>query len=641
MPGYAGKILKVDLSEGTAAELSTLDYAERFLGGRGIAAGLYWEEGPSHAGAFDPTSTLVFATGPLAGVPAIGGSRWVVCGKSPATNPQLLTTCNLGGDWGLKLKSAGWDAILVRGRAETPTYLLLRDGKCEFRDASHLWGRGAIQAREDLKAELGTSVSVVAIGPAGENRVTMATLLADGDASGSGGLGAVMGSKNLKAIAVQSTRKKAPVANPAELEDLIPRFRAFGRGPVLVAGGVPMRITGPGTKKAPCFGCVGTCLRRTFQSKDGMQGKFMCQSATIYQLYAEAVYGPGHEMPFRATKLCDDYGLDTMALAIMMAWLAIGTGSGILDENVTGLPMAGMGTIEFFEDLVKMISMRRGFGDALAEGVEHAAKTLGPDAEASLKPWVAKAGQPSTYDARIYVNAALLHATEPKAPTPQLQEVTRIIFKWLEWRHQEPGSFMSNEVARRIAKQFWGSEVAADYTTIEGKALAAKMIQDREYAKECIGLCSFLWPIMDSAHTADHVGDPTLEAQILSAVTGQAFDEGRLNHIGERVFNLTRAIHLREGHRGIADDTLPETWYTVPASWDMPNPEMVVPGPGNEVASRQGAVVDRARFEKMRAEYYQLRGWDASVGTPTGTKLDELALREVATEMNQRGLLPA
>lgn len=638
--GYAGRILKVDLSEGTTTELSTLDYAERFLGGRGIAAALYWHEGPSQANALDPSSAIVFATGPLAGVPAIGGSRWVVCGKSPATNPQVLTACNLGGDWAIRLKSAGWDAILVRGRAETPTYLFLHDGKCEFRDASHLWGRGAIECREALKTEVGKSVSVVAVGPAGENRVTMATLLADGDASGSGGLGAVMGSKNLKAIAVQSTRKKMQVAEPGKLEELVPRFRSFGRGPVLVAGGLPMQITGPGTKKAPCYGCIGTCLRRNFQSEDGTQGKFMCQSATVYRPFAQAVYGPSHEIPFRATKLCDDYGLDTMAIAALLAWLVVGSRSGIFDERITGLEPAKIGTIEFFEELVSMISTRRGFGDALADGIEHAARTLGPDAEASLKPWVAKASQPNTYDARIYINAALLHATEPKTPTPQLQEVMRIVFKWLDWQREEPGSFMSNQVARRIARRFWGSEAAADYTTIEGKALAAKIIQDREYAKECLVLCSFLWPIMESAYTPDHVGDPTLEAQILSAVTGRAFDEAQLNQVGERVFNLTRAIHRREGHRGLGDDTLPDTWFTVPPIWDMPNPKMIVPGPGNDAVSRKGAVVDREAFDTMRSEYYRLRGWDTAAGTPTGATLSALRLEDAAGVLRAEGLAP-
>jgi aldehyde:ferredoxin oxidoreductase len=363
----------------------------------------------------------------------------------------------------------------------------------------------------------------------------------------------------------------------------------------------------------------------------------MCQSATLYQPFAEGCYGPGYEMPFHATKLCDDYGLDTMALATIMIWLLTCGYAGILTDENTGIPLSKVGSLEFMETLVRKISLREGFGDVLAQGVQHAAITMGPEAVEQLRPHVSKAGQPNVYDARLYINAALLHATEPKPPAPQLQEITRIVFKWLEWRGEEPHSYVSNEVARRIAARFWGSEAAADFSTIEGKALAAKMIQDRQYAKECLILCGFLWPIMDSEFTSNHVGDPSLEAQFLSAVTGRDMDELELNHIGERVFNLQRAIYARGGHRGVQDDRLPESWYTIPTTWDMPNPEMIVPSKGDGVVSKKGSVVDRLELEEMKQEYYQLRGWDMSTGLQTRAGLERLGLGEVAEDIEASG----
>lgn len=217
--GYAGRILTVDLSSRTIGELPTQDYAPGFVGGRGIAARLYWDRVPATAAALDPNNALVFATGPLAGIPSIGGSRWVACGKSPALSPEYFTCANLGGNWGLSLKSAGYDALFVQGKAEGPVYLLIGDeGRIEFKDASDLWGIGTIKTKEVLQRGRGDTSSVVTIGPAGENMAVMAVLSADNDATGSGGLGAVMGSKNLKAIVVRAAPRRIAPARPDRLQ---------------------------------------------------------------------------------------------------------------------------------------------------------------------------------------------------------------------------------------------------------------------------------------------------------------------------------------------------------------------------------------------------------------------------------------
>ena len=196
-----------------------------------------------------------------------------------------------------------------------------------------------------------------------------------------------------------------------------------------------------------------------------------------------------------------------------------------------------------------------------------------------------------------------------------------------------------DEVLRRIASRCWGGEAAADFSNSEGMALAAKTVQDRQYAQDCLILCSFLWPITDSQFTDDHLGDPSLESQLLSAVTGREIDEDGLYRIAERVFNLGRAILIREGHRGMDEDQLPDAWHDIPLRADFTNPELLVPGDGDEAVCRKGAVVDRNDFEEMKREYYRTRGWDATTGLQTRAKLEDLGLWEVTEDLGKRGLL--
>jgi aldehyde:ferredoxin oxidoreductase len=255
--GYAGRILKIDLSSRTWETVPSDPYT-RFIGGRGFAARLYWEDVPPAAGPFSEDNRLIFAVGPLAGVPVIGGSRWGVYGKSPA--PDTFSYSNLGGRWGAELKFAGHDALVFRGKADKPVYVLLQDGAVSFKDASGLWGKGAAQTREIIKRELGSDVRVVAVGPAGENLVSAGGLLADADASGSAGLGAVMGSKRLKAVAVRGTQRKVPIAQPERLKQLSDHLRSLNRGS-FTAWGTDFVKSGPKVKRDPCFGCSARCLR--------------------------------------------------------------------------------------------------------------------------------------------------------------------------------------------------------------------------------------------------------------------------------------------------------------------------------------------------------------------------------------------
>jgi aldehyde:ferredoxin oxidoreductase len=632
---YAGKILRVDLSSGRTSDVPTEVYARRFLGGRGIACKIYWDEVSPMVGPLDPENRLIFATGPLGGLPAIGGSRWQVCGKSPATDTEQFNYTNLGGGWGAHLKFAGYDAIVVHGKAEGPVYIQIEDGTAHIRDASHLWGRGAMEARGMLKEELGRNIRVVATGIAGENMVSLASLLADDDASGSGGLGAVMGSKNLKAIAVGGGGRVA-VANRERLRELTTYFRQLRKGGYDQS---PFVQSGPKAKNAACYGCIDHCMRNTYEAKDGQKGKFMCQAALFYQPRALRYYGEWNDVGFHATKLCDEYGLDINALDTMITWLSRCHRAGILTDEGTGIPLSKTGSMEYIEALVKKISLREGFGDILAQGTMKAVDSVGNGARELITDYIHKAGQNGLYGPRMYITNGLMYAMEPRQPIQQVHEIGLLVNKWVDWVQGKEGAYVSSEVFRGIGRRFWGSEIAADFSTYEGKALAAKMIQDRQYAKESLILCDLLWPILEVESSNDHMGDSTLESKLLSAATGWEMDEEGLRRMGEAIFNLQRAILVREGHRGRESDILPEFCYSMPIAVHFTNPSFLAPGEDGEPHSRKGAVVDREKFERMKDEYYQLRDWDVRSGLQTRAKLEELGLGDIVPDLERRGLV--
>jgi aldehyde:ferredoxin oxidoreductase len=328
-PGYAGCIARVDLSSGAVTDIPTDEYAEGYLGGRGMATRIYWDEVGPEVQAFDPENRLIFGTGPCAGFDGLAGARWVVCGKSPGTTPHFFTHSNLGGSWGTELKCAGYDGLVVQGQAESPVYLLMEDGKIHVRDASAIWGKGAVLVREMLKEELGNSVKVVATGPAGDNMTAMATLLADNGSSGSGSLGAVMGSKKLKAIAVRGSGSIS-AAHPQRLQELLDYIARLRKG--VLQTDAPGR---EGVLKDPCRGCVDECQRGIYEGPDGRVGKVMCQSSSFYQ----------------AHRMCDDYGLNTKAIEGMVTWLERCHQAGLLTEKDTKLPLDKIGSMDFMETL--------------------------------------------------------------------------------------------------------------------------------------------------------------------------------------------------------------------------------------------------------------------------------------------------
>jgi aldehyde:ferredoxin oxidoreductase len=635
--GYAGEILKVNLSNRKITKLPTADYAEKYIGGRGIAARLYWEMVPPNAKVADPENCFICASGPVAGFPGFAGGRWVACGKSALLEQEAFTYSNLGGSWGVRLKYAGYDGIAVQGKAEKPLYLWIHDGAVEIKDASHLWSKTTFETSDLLKAELGKGTSLLTIGPAAENGIAFATIFAEQGASGSGGIGSTMGSKNLKAIVVAGENKPS-AADPAALRLLADRIRKTGK-PEPVR---PFWVIPGFTKAQACYGCGLGCTRQTYTGTDGRIYKSLCQATIVYAKPVMGYSGPQRDVRYLADRLCDAYGFDTIVMEGLIGLLGACHREGLLREEDTGLPLAKFGSAEFIESLTRKIAFREGFGDTLARGTIATAAAIGSGAEKLLSNFIANRGsEAKDYDPRLFITTALLYATEPRRPIQQLHEQSRLLRIWLTGRQGEKGAVLSTAYFREAAARFWGSELAADFSTYEGKAVAARKIQDRSYAKESLVLCDFNWPMIWVNYKGGHVGYPALESRIYKAITGKETDEAGLNKIGERIFNLQRAINLRQGWAGRKDDCILDYLFEVPLKEGelFFDPECLLPGPGGEVISRKGKVVDREAFEKMKDEYYTLRGWDTVTGLPTKARLEELQLGDVAADLQKRGLV--
>ena len=629
--GYAGQILKVNLSDGNVSRLPTAAYTDRFLGGKGLAARLYWEMVPSLTRAFSPDNCLICASGPAAGFTGFASSRWLACGKTAANDPESFSYGNLGGSWGNKLKYAGYDGIVVQGKADKPIYLWIHDGTVEFKDASHLWGKTSFESIDTLKAEHGTTASVLTIGPAAENLIVFATLLADEGASGSGGTGAIMGSKKLKAIVVAGD-KRPVAADPEKLSNLADQVRDMLRGPAPKMWWIIPNIT----KTRACYGCGIGCTRQSYTDKTGRSFKSFCQPIDIYRRSVYKYYNGWNEAILLAMRLCDQYGLDSSVMQAMIEWLNGCYKEGLLRDEDTGLPLSKIGSPEFIEALTRMVALREGFGDLLAQGTIKAAASVGKRAS-ELVSWsvLNRSNEVKDYDPRVTLHNAMCIATEPRRPVQQIHEGSGALMGWLGSESDMAESMsLTSEALKENAVKYWGSEAAADFSSYEGKALAAKRIQDRTYAFESIVLCNAKWPM-----TRNKANGPGMAARIVSAVTGREIDEIELEKIGERVFNMQRAVSIVQGWGGRDGDRLLDYHHNEPIQYLRFDRECKVPGKDGKLASRKNTVIERTEFEKMKDEYYQLRGWDEASGLQTRAGLEALDLGDIAQELGKKGLL--
>ncbi len=625
--GWCGRILKIDLSTRNITHLNTMDYADRFLGGRGIATRLYWPLVPPQAGALDPENCLIWMTGPLGAVGVSGATRFEIVGKSPMRRPEGFCYGNLGGYFGPYLKRAGYDGLVVTGRSDKPAYLWIGDDAVKFMDASDLWGQGVYAVGDRIKQRHGRNARFVTTGVAGENQCRCANVMTDNEGSATGGFGAVMGSKNLKAVVVQGSGHPA-VADPEKLKALNqhvialnrrgPLFSPFPKEQVFVSG------------KASCYQCGLDCVYRgRFETASGQRMVRKCQAMFVYFPWVMARSGESAETAVAATGICNDLSLCTMEMYNIVQWLQDAFAAGDLTEAQTGLDISKLGTLPFFEKLAHMIAYRQGFGEILAEGLLRAGDVLGESARSHFSEYVAAVGDGASYSAREYPMNGLLYALEPRQPIAMLHEVSRLVGMWVMHQDNPQFSPVSSSVFRAAARTFWKHESAWDLTTCTGKAMAAVQIANRTLVKDSLGLCDSAWPLMVSAHTPDHLGDPTLESRLFQAVTGINTDEAGLNSYGDRIFNLQRAILLREGRQAPQDDMPAEFNFTTPVQTVFMNPDVIVPGPDNQVINRKGQTLNRDDYLRMRQEYYTLRGWHPDSGLPKTETLNRLDLGDV------------
>jgi aldehyde:ferredoxin oxidoreductase len=629
MYGWMGKILHVNLSKGEVRQFPTQPYANLYLGGRGIASRIYWEQMNPEIKAFDPENRLIFMTGPLVATGVQGASRLSVVGKSPMTLPEGYCYGNLGGFVGPELKRAWFDGIVVEGCAPTPTYLWIHNNEAELLDASSLWGQGVYQVRDYLHQVHGENTKFITTGVAGERRVRTAVMVASHDSTVTAGFGAVMGSKNLKALAVAGTGRPS-VADLGRLKELnrytkriSKRFR-LSTPPSLIGHEAVVECIG----KGHCYQCGLECIRGRYRTTNGREGYRKCQSMEVYMPWRFSRKDEPLDTFFNAPTLCNEYSICTFEVRNIVEWLYACYQSGSLTEEETGLPLSKIGTRDFLERLLSLIAYRQGFGNILAEGLVRASEHFSDQARAMLTHSVVPIGLGDWQPPRVFVAHGLLNAMEPRMHMPLLHEMSHLRARWQAHLMNPDLSPVSSKVFRAVAKLFWGSEEAANLSSYDGKALAAKQIQDRTYIKDSLGLCSFAWPIMDSFNTPDHLGDPTLEAKLFSAVTGVAGEE--LDRYAERIFNLQRAILVREGRTVIGADSIPEYNFTEPFETDPIGRKMMIPDSGEEPISTAGNMLDSEKFEAVLKEYYCLRGWDPETKVPYAETLAALGLDDLA-----------
>jgi aldehyde:ferredoxin oxidoreductase len=637
MYGWAGKILNINLNERKITTLDTEPYSERFIGGLGIGQKLYWDEAKFEQDAFHPDNPLIFMTGPLAATPAPAAPRWIACGKSPLMSPEMFYSGSLSGFWGAELKMAGYDGIVIKGRADHPIYINITDDKVEIKDARHLWGCKNSETQRTIRNEVGEKVKLMTIGPGAENNSRIGIIATDVAGSGSRGFGSVMGAKNLKAIAVVGSGK-IPVFDAEKIQRVRDRVKEMTGAGFFNLFGNPITLPGSTVvKKVHCHGCPMGCWRTLHRSAEGNEDIRKCQTPLFYSLWDKKLHGEITEASFIATTMANDYSLCILEVVFLFQWLEKCYQAGIISEKDAELPLSKMGSLGFLKSAFEKISKGEGFGSILAQGVARAAPMLGTESAQ-----IANANRPFPYGPKVFMQSALLYAIEPRPIVTELHEVCEPLTKWALWyKSNGEKSYVSTEVLRKIGKKYWGSEKAVDFATGEGKALSAIKIQHREYIKESLILCDFVWPVFDDASTAEHVGDPSLERQLFCSVTGKEIGEAEWERTAERIFNLNRAILLREGRKGRVDDRLPDTQFIervepIADVFGMHNPELLLPGAGDVIISRKGKALDREQFERMKEEYYELRGWDKQTGLLKKGKLIELDLPEVIEELKDK-----
>ena len=612
--GWTGRVLRINLTERTIAkEPLNEQWAREYVGGRGLGARYLTEEVDPTVDALDPDNKLLFVTGPLTGTSASCGSRYMVVTKGPLTN--AITTSNSGGYWGPELKFAGYDMLILEGRASSPCYLWIYDDVVELRDAGELWGKTVWETEETLRAELGVPDTIIAsIGPAGENLVRFACIMNDlHRAAGRSGVGAVMGSKNLKAIAVRGTGGVSLADPMAFMQGMWTMKEKLRESPVTSQGlpvygtevlvnvinehgALPTRnhqqsvfeeaedISGETLTETrlvankACFSCAIACGRVSTLPGEASSKYEVSTSPRNWKIAGEgpeyeAAWAMGSECGIgdldaliKANWLCNDLGMDSISFGATVAAAMELYEKQAVSLDQTEIPL-DFGSSEALLSMAERIAYRRGFGTELAEGSKRMTEKFGhPEFFMGVR------GQEfAAYEARAIQGMGLGYATSNRGAC-HLKAYT-------------------------VAAEILGLPRQMDPNETEGKAEITKLFQDATSTVDATGLCQFL---------TFGVGLEEMLPQ-LAAATGVDFKLEELLTIGERIWNLERRWNERAGVGG-TEDTLPKRILEEP----LPS------GPAKGKVNRLG---------EMLPEYYALRGWDKD-GNVTPEKLKELGLDE-------------
>jgi aldehyde:ferredoxin oxidoreductase len=605
MHGYGGRLLFVDLTR-NVSRIATLqaDTARALLGGNGLAARLLYDHVPAGVDAFDPANAVVFAVGPVTDTTVPGNSRACVASKSPLTG--LFFDSTFGGRFPATLKRTGFDAVVITGRASAPSYISITEDGAVVKPAQEWWGATTRDTVNGLVALEGADADAIAIGPAGEQRVRFAALAhywknREGVA-GRGGIAAVLGSKNVKAVVVRGGRKTS-IADPAALKALLEDTReplktgtkaltefgtSFLVGPINALGALgsynlreetfaQARAVGGEAMKAhyhdrdtTCLKCPVACGKQYAIA----EGEFGGRRAKMPEYETIFALGPmlGIDNPealIVANDLCDLLGMDTISMGVTLAFVAEALDKGWLKPADVGVPF-GWGDWRGMLRLVEMTARREGFGDRLAEGAWRLAESVHP--EGTTLVYAVKRLELPAHSARALKGLSIGYATATRGgshhdtrPTPQYAPT-----------FDRRGTHDKPEFAVR----------SQHFTAVGDSLTICRFTSER-------GFGLFL-------------GEPY--ARMVRAITGWEMTAEELERVGERIINLERLFNIREGVRR-ADDTLP---------WKV----MHEPIPGGPSA---GMFCPPEELRGMLDSYYALRGWDAD-GVPTPARLASLGL---------------
>lgn len=619
--GYAGKVLRVDLTDGAmTTEEPPASFYRRYIGGNGFVAYYLLNLVPARADPLGPENVLIFAGGATTGVPVAGGGRSAMGAKSPLTGGY--GEADVGGFFGAELQLAGYDALIVQGRAPRPVYLWVRDGAVEIRPADHLWGAQVLEAHEAIRAELGERRAKVAlIGPAGERQTPLAAVIHDATrAAGRTGLGAVMGSKNLKAVAALGSLK-VPIADPDALKTLslwmrdnwkntsadmrdtgttggIPHLNALGALPTRnfqdgqfeqakAISGQTMRDTIL-TDRASCFACPISCKRVVsvddgeFQAKPAYGGpEYETTGAFGSNCGVDTL--PAIAM---ANELCNAYGLDTISTGMVVSFAMECFEEGLLTTEDTGGLELRFGNAAAMVALTRQIAEGVGFGALLGRGMVAAAAGIGRGAERFA---LHVKGQPlPMHEGRVRHGQALGYAVSPTG-ADHMHNV---------W----DGGLLNEPVGGDW--QAWGLYDAMPMNEL-GPAKVRAYVRGSAWAwlDNHLGMCMFVpWSV---EHT---VG-------LVRAITGWKTHAFELQLAAQRGITLARIFNLREG-LSRADDRLPPRLgepFRTPSSFEKP--------------------VDPTALEEALSLYYGMMGWDPQTGAPGLAKLHELDIAWAAAHL--------